>query len=670
MAIEIKPERERALKEAGGAVDQLAAVATALGMKEAAGKLQKTHEQMKSDTFNLIVLGRFKTGKSTLMNALLGRLTKPVPELGGKGAMATNPLPCTAILTSIRYSENPYVKVWKMDGKAENWTLERYLKDSRVRANEKDTQTFFANIREFEIGLPVELCQQGITLWDSPGLDDMPERDLISKQAVEICDAGIVNYISMPAIGHGEREFAEKTVQGSGVRVFSVVNMFMGQPADDQFKAFVWDRLVTMSGGGDYNGQDPNTKDIFFVNSLQAEQSRLKGDEDGVQQSGLAPLEGRLSDFLLKERHRVHLERHIKAAEIQITSIEQGIGRQRAALETDQQKLKQAFAEIQPKMAAIRSRREKLPVIFQRYQGEVQRELKLSFEAMITQLRRDLPGLARKHPLESVKKTMAGLRPNVVEDECRKICNRIIEERVNAWSVASPSEPGARQALQPVLDRLKEELIDEFARIDRDYRDVHFQLTGWKPEVTATVEADDRSRMGPVVASFFAGDLAGMTSGGRGGYRAAKGAIAGNLIALVGLSFVGMAGLMFLLPVGFLFGTLGSIVFTRMGLEERCWKEVLGKADSFLQSVPSETAPKIDAAAQETLKDLETVTMEEAGAMIQDEENNIRRMLDVNQRDQGAKDQEKVKLDTVTKTVANQKVALKNVMLRVAQTMQ
>ncbi|BCM94391.1 bacterial dynamin-like protein [Abditibacteriota bacterium] len=669
MAIEIKPERERALKEAGGAVDQLAAVATALGMKEAAAKLHKTHDQMKSDTFNLIVLGRFKTGKSTLMNALLGRLTKPVPELGGKGAMATNPLPCTAILTSIRYSDTPYVKVWKMDGKSENWSLERYLKDSRVRANERETQTFFAGIREFEIGLPVELCQQGITLWDSPGLDDMPERDIISKQAVEICDAGIVNYISMPAIGHGEREFAEKTVQGSGVRVFSVVNMFMGQPADDQFKAFVWDRLVTMSGGGDYNGQDPNTRDIFFVNSLQAEQSRLKGDESGVEQSGLAPLEGRLTDFLLKERHRVHLERHIKAAELQMVAVEQGIGRQRAALETDQQKLKQAFAEIQPKLAMIRARREKLPTIFERYGVEVQRELKSSFEAMISQLRRDLPVLARKQPLESIKKTGAGLRPSVVEDECRKICNRIIEDRVQSWSSAQPSEAGARQSLQPILDRLKEEIIDEFARIDRDYRDVHFQLTGWQPEVSTTPEADDKGRVGPIVASIFAWDVAGLSTGGRGGYRAAGGAIAGQLIGGLALGLLGVGGIL-VLPVAILAGVLGSLVFTRMGLEDRCWKAVLEKSDAFLQSVPVHAAPKIEASAAETLKELETVTMEEAGAMIQDEENNIRRMLEVNQRDQSSKDQEKVKLDTVTNTVANQKMALKNVLLRVAQTMQ
>ncbi|RYX80673.1 hypothetical protein EON83_27570 [bacterium] len=669
MAIEIKPERERALKEAGGAVAQLAAVATALGMKEAAAKLHKTHEQMKSDTFNLIVLGRFKTGKSTLMNALLGRLTKPVPELGGKGAMATNPLPCTAILTSIRYSDTPYVKVWKMDGKSENWSLERYLKDSRVRPNEKETQTFFAGIREFEIGLPVELCQQGITLWDSPGLDDMPERDLISKQAVEICDAGIVNYISMPAIGHGEREFAEKTVQGSGVRVFSVVNMFMGQPADDQFKAFVWDRLVTMSGGGDYNGQDPNTRDIFFVNSLQAEQSRLKGDESGVEQSGLAPLEGRLTDFLLRERHRVHLERHIKAAELQLVAVEQGIGRQRAALETDQQKLKLAFAEIQPKLAAIRARREKLPTIFERYRGEVHRELKSSFEAMISQLRRDLPSTAQKQPLESIKKTGAGLRPSTVEDECRKICNRIVEERVQTWSSAPPTEPGARQALQPVLDRLKEEIIDEFAQIDRDYRDVHFQLTGWQPEASAAPDADDKGRVGPIVASFFAGDLAGLTTGGRGGYRAAGGAVAGQLVGALALGFLGVGGIVFL-PAVLLAGALGSIVFTRMGLEERCWKAVLEKSDAFLQSVPVHAAPKIEASAVETLRDLETAIMEEAGAMIQDEENNIRRMLEVNQRDQSSKDQERVKLDTVTNTIANQKTALKNVMLRVAQTMQ
>ena len=102
--------------------------------------------------------------------------------------------------------------------------------------------------------------------------------------------------------------------------------------------------------------------------------------------------------------------------------------------------------------AVISARREKLPTIFERYRSKVQRELKSSFEAMISQLRRDLPAMAKQQPLESAKKTGAGLRPNVVEDECRKICNKIIEERVQAWSSAPPTEPGARQSIQPVLD--------------------------------------------------------------------------------------------------------------------------------------------------------------------------------------------------------------------------
>ena len=162
----------------------LASLASSLDMKETTARLEQTAERLASDTFQIIVAGRFKNGKSTLLNALLGRTTRPVPELGvGQGPMPSGELPCTATLTSIHYAERPWVRAWGFDGSSEEWSIEKYRREGTVRENESDTRDFFRKIREFEMGFPAELCQSGVTVIDSPGTDDIPERTEVTRQA-------------------------------------------------------------------------------------------------------------------------------------------------------------------------------------------------------------------------------------------------------------------------------------------------------------------------------------------------------------------------------------------------------------------------------------------------------------------------------------------------------
>src|SRR6185295_5878967 len=126
-------------------------------------------ERLEADNFRLIIVGRFKNGKSTLMNALLGRTTHPVAGLAdGHGPMATNDLPTTATLTEIKYSETPYVRKWLFDDTSEEWSFADYHRNARVRMDEEENDAFFRNIKNFEVGYPAELCQQGVIMLDSP----------------------------------------------------------------------------------------------------------------------------------------------------------------------------------------------------------------------------------------------------------------------------------------------------------------------------------------------------------------------------------------------------------------------------------------------------------------------------------------------------------------------
>lgn len=59
-------------------------------------QIYNLRQQLMNDTFKVTVIGNFKSGKSTLINALLGQEILPA-----------NALPTTAVITEIKYGEKP-----------------------------------------------------------------------------------------------------------------------------------------------------------------------------------------------------------------------------------------------------------------------------------------------------------------------------------------------------------------------------------------------------------------------------------------------------------------------------------------------------------------------------------------------------------------------------------
>jgi hypothetical protein len=107
--------RLNAIKTADG-FERLAAILDGeRGFETAAAKLRERAGKLRQGRFTFLVLGEFKRGKSTLLNAMLGRDLLP-----RKAA------PCTAILTSLRYGPMSAVRVLFTDGRVERLTPEQF----------------------------------------------------------------------------------------------------------------------------------------------------------------------------------------------------------------------------------------------------------------------------------------------------------------------------------------------------------------------------------------------------------------------------------------------------------------------------------------------------------------------------------------------------------------
>jgi hypothetical protein len=617
-------------------IADLTAVAAALEMRETTSRLQTTAEHLASDTFQIIVTGRFKNGKSTLLNALLGRTTRQVPELGiGRGPMPVGELPCTATLTSIRYAERPSVRAWGFDGTCEEWSLEKYQREATVRQSESETRTFFRSIREFEMAFPAELCQSGVTLIDSPGTDDIPERTEVTRQAIGRCDAAIVVYRSDILAGEDERKFVREVLVSSGTRLFTIVNMQDGRAADERYKGFVRQRLAEVCEG-DAEGA---LRDVFFVDAREAEQGKLLGDTRRIERSGLAAFESKLGEFLINERQRVHVDRFLKTADHLATTIEQQIRQRAAALQSDSEQLRRALDAIQPQLAEIHRRHERLPEIFRTCRERAVREIRSAFAVVALQLRQSLPDrlMAEKLPSD---KLVAAMHQKALMQEAYAFCEGLIGEQVRAWCNGAVSGgDSAQQVLQPCLEALLGEVQQEVTAIERQFDEAQYQVTGWKLEQSGPqrLVGQNEQMWSTVLGILLLRDFT-MVTGVSTGFRGLAFNLGAQIVAFIGLMTVGAPVL--LVAAGMVgTGMLASVAGGSIGLTQRIKTRVLEDVLARLDPVCEQLCGQIEQETAAYFERLSAQISTEVLAAIEDKEANLRAIADNNRRTHAEKAQ-------------------------------
>ena len=645
---------EKAGAEAERSIAGLAEVAGSLDMRETEAKLTETARQLRSDTFNLMVMGRFKNGKSTLLNALLGGTTVPV-DLGGQlGPMVVDDLPATATLTGVVYAEKPYIRVWTFDGTSQDWPLERYLRESTLDVDELESARRFQHIREFEMGFPARLCQAGVTIYDSPGLDEHDDRTKITQDAVQRCDAAVLIYRSDVLMGQNELMNSADLIK-EGTRIFTVVNLMNARAADERLKGFVWNRYVRdHQGGPTWAGQEASSRDIYFVDAEHARQARYLGDEELAAACGLAELERRLADFLLRERHHVHLKRYATQATNLTEAVEQHIDQRIRAGRTDQARLAEAFQAMLPALDALKGRPAKLPRLFTRYRTEAESTLVASFTAEVGRIRADLPGHVNQADLGLGKPTGVFQQKKAVDTVAELIAS-FVRGRLAQWE-----QNEAQKLLRSILDRLNEEIADEIAAIGQEFGEIHLELTGWEIGTASKPLVGTTERVLSAAASIVLGDVAGAVAGGYAGWRGAAGSAAGALGAgfVLGMLGLGLASPI-ALPVLLAATILGSTTFASQGLDKRVKGHALAEADELLSGLPAELNPKMAQQLGNRFAELETVVTREITAAITEEERNIREMVEANQRDRADRDRMLASLEQSKATVAEHLATLR-----------
>jgi GTPase SAR1 family protein len=154
--------------------------------------LDRIAEKLRRPSFRLAVIGELSTGKSTFLNALVGREIQP-----------TSILPCSGVVTVLKHGAQERVICRYKDGRAEEVLklnekalIEEYQKRVAIPqevAQEKRREALTdSNIDEIVFEHPgLGFCQNGVEIIDSPGLNENLERTAITRKLLKEIDAVI-----------------------------------------------------------------------------------------------------------------------------------------------------------------------------------------------------------------------------------------------------------------------------------------------------------------------------------------------------------------------------------------------------------------------------------------------------------------------------------------------
>jgi hypothetical protein len=191
------------------ALARLAEIARQLDVATAQAQADAASARLAEQRFFLACLGQFKRGKSSLLNALVGRSVLPVGVP-----------PVTSALTVLRHGPSARAEVCLADGS----TRPIGLDELASFVDERDNPENVKGVLAVEVFLPAPLLETGLCLVDTPGLGSVfAGNTAVTQSFVPQIDAALVVLGSDPPITGDEADLLAQVAAEVG-HVIVVLN--------------------------------------------------------------------------------------------------------------------------------------------------------------------------------------------------------------------------------------------------------------------------------------------------------------------------------------------------------------------------------------------------------------------------------------------------------------
>ncbi len=437
-------------------------------------QLRAGAERAREGHFHVLLLGCFSSGKSTLLNALMGQPVLPVKVN-----------PCTAILTELVHGEQPSVEVEYTDGRPPRaMDIDAFLTEFQLRTAEMaeagaEASDRFGDVDRARVKYPLDLLADGVVLLDTPGLDDDPERTARTLSSLPDADAVIVVLNATRFLTELERRTLRAELLPLGLtNLFFPVTMvdLLDALTDDPDKEL--QRLVArgreilgpLAQGGPDGGDrfDERFFPLDARGALLARWSKKTGkpkkkvDAAALQKSGIRPFEQALEHFLVSERGRAQLEH--------LVGITRRIGDELARqAQIDRATADASVAELKARQAALEPQFQELQAISRRVGRTVDSTIE-RLQALVWQDLRDFLARTEEELPEALESfDLGGLAGvSLLTPGGRERVEAEIREELEAWLAQRAAEWQAalKRRLERSLTDLRQEVAAEVGDFD------------------------------------------------------------------------------------------------------------------------------------------------------------------------------------------------------------
>lgn len=539
-----------------------------LGLQTEAASCGDDAQTVDRETFKVLVIGEFKRGKSTFINALLGE--KILPSYAR---------PCTAIINEVKFGEDKRALLYFRD--EEDLDTSRVPSDVkahlRLHGSKKPVPPLeipVERIEEFaviergadqeesvsktpyaklEMFWPLPMCRNNVEIIDSPGLNEHGLRTKVTTEYVPCVDAVIFVTACDMLASSSEIDSIRKYIMSCGHdEIFFVCNRF--DYIDESERQDIIDRARECFGRMTKLGEEG----LHFLSAKQALNAKIEAKANGgvanLSGSGFDELEESLVKFLVCNRGRLKLLRPANALKIRLQDIVyKTIPMQIGMLGADAKELARKYEQEKPRLDDAEKRRllvrEKLSVSAEKIKNHVRSETRkflMNFSKEVSDILNGYQPEAQVtlFSRESTRK------------QCEKLCKELTEHVDSELN--SRQQTWGRDVLMPDVSSKMEEMYDKVQVDLNEFMDSISSIRANLSGIDAAEGQNDASGAERAIAAGVGALLLSYGSviqAGQEGFKGLLKSIIPQIGVAIGLGFLGVVNP--LIIIGALFATGG-----------------------------------------------------------------------------------------------------------------
>ena len=349
-----------------------------LGMKNTSDSIDEMMKRSAEDSFDIAIVGEFRRGKSTLINALLGKAILP-----------SDVLPTTATLNRVTYGITPFVKIEYKNGTTEDIDINQLSEYVTKLTDESEQRA--QTIRQATVYYPVSYCKNNVDIIDTPGLNDDENMTEVTLSVLPQTDAALFVIMAQSPFSEYERDFLENKMLVSDIgRIIFVVtriDSFDDEDADRvienisaRIKKYVMEKAKKVLGEDSeefsaYKRKLGSIK-VLGVSAKQALKAKKTDDMALWEQSRFGAFETELERLLTEDRGAISLQVQVSKVLSVSAEIVKNIELRSGALQMGEEEFNQKYAEAKEKIAQIREKRraefDRIDISARNAYGEIQ----------------------------------------------------------------------------------------------------------------------------------------------------------------------------------------------------------------------------------------------------------------------------------------------------------